>query len=354
MRVWQAVVLAAGLMMGGVAWAASVTGLYAGRVAVADQSPAELQRAAREGLSQVVVRLCGRQSALESPVLKPELERADQWLTKFSYEQQPATAPSDAPQTWLVMAFDPEQVKGMLSRAGLPLWGESRPAVLVWVVQDGSPRQLASAQTLAGPYQALQEAAAQRGLPLLQPMADLEDETALPAETAWNFDAATIAAASARYRADAQLVARVKQEAEDRWSGEWLLLSRGAPVQQAAAGTPAEFMAAGVALAAEQLSARYTVVPEATPAANSGVSELEVSGISRLQDQQALMKQLARTSGLKDVFIHRVEGDRVWLRFGFAGSREQLIELLSLGGSLQPELAADGSQSTSALRYSWR
>lgn len=349
MRLWQSIVFTLGALIASASWSATVAGLYAVRVPVADQSPAEMQRAAREGLSEVVVRLTGRHAALEAPALKPELDRADQWLSKFSFEQVPPAKPGDVAQTRLLMSFDPQQVAALVTRAGLPMWGENRPAVLVWLVVDAGGRQFGTAQSQPDAFAALVDAANRRGLPILQSMGDLEDETALPPDGAWNFDAAAIGAASARYRADAQLIARVKPESAERWSGEWLLLSHGQPVQQAAAGTPAEFMAAGVALAAEQLSTRYAVASTAAPVAGG---ELEVSGIASLQDQQALLQQLSRTSGVRDVFIHRVEGDRVWLRMNFSGSPEQLADVLGLGGRLQAEPAAPGQPPSN--RYHWR
>lgn len=323
--------------------------IHSARVQVADQSPQELSRAAREGLAEVVVRLTGRQSSLANPVIGQELSRAEQWLSRFGYSRVPADQPGGTDVLWLDMAFDPEQTSGLVSRAGMPLWGGQRPGVLVWVVLDAGGRQLASAQAAPALYQGLQRAAVRRGIPLIQPMVDLEDEMALPADAAWAFDVPRIDAASARYHADARLIARVSVEPGDRFSGEWLLLSPGAPLQRAAAGSAEEFAAAGVEFAAEQLASHYAAAP--VGGAGSQLYSLQVSGIDSLARQRELLRHLAQSSGVGRVELQRVEGERVQLRLEYTGPANRLADVLTLGGRMKLEVAGDAAAVPS---YRWQ
>ena len=100
-------------------------------------------------------------------------------------------------------------------------YGTDRAAILVWLVEDTQgTRQIVSDDSHPMVAQIMQQAE-QRGMPLLWPLLDLEDQVAINAGALWGLFRDTIKSASSRYQADAVLVGRMFQDSQNLWRVEW-------------------------------------------------------------------------------------------------------------------------------------
>lgn len=96
---------------------AQVMDAYEGRAPLADQSPAQRDKALREALSQVLARVSGATGIAGSGRTAGILARANSLLRSVSYDN------SDPAQPVLVASFNPAAVEEALKQAGLPVWG---------------------------------------------------------------------------------------------------------------------------------------------------------------------------------------------------------------------------------------
>jgi len=104
------------------------TQLFTATVPVASQSKQDLQQAAEQGLTEVLVRITGNDTITKDARLPIALKQAQQWVKRYRYEQQ---APL---QAWF--EFDANSVKQWLDDSEYEYWTEARPTVGVWFGLD--------------------------------------------------------------------------------------------------------------------------------------------------------------------------------------------------------------------------
>ncbi len=345
-------VLAAGPLQ-----AALVRDLYEARVTVADQSPAELKRATRAGLAEVLVRIAGRTDAARQPGVAELLANADRYVEQYRYEQAtslPDPTSEAAPLTTeplVVLRFARSPLEQQLRKAGLPVWGENRPTLLVWLaVDENGSRQLVNEESHPALVGALREQARRRGLVLSFPLLDLDDLAAVTADMAWQMDMARLGQASVRYRMDGLLVGRLGALPGGRWVGSWRLSAEELRITVDGQGTTLpEYLAPGVDRIADALASRYAVGSEA----GAGVVTLWLSDVRGFADYARALQYLAGVSQIKSVVPLQVAPGEMLLRLEIDGTPEQLERALALDNKVQPEPATAHNPGTAQMRYRW-
>lgn len=206
------------------AQAVTKTDIYTVTLPVPDQSAEARAAAVTEAFEQVLVKMTGQRDVAARPEAQALLASPGRYLAAFRYEQKTVTDPEtneSRAQTLLQTRFDAQAMARAVREAGLPLWGDERPATLVWLaLEDGRQRVLLSAGLAddaadepasfgAEALSALQAAAEARGVPLILPLLDSQDRAQVAyADVAGGF-VERVLAASERYGADAVLVGRV-------------------------------------------------------------------------------------------------------------------------------------------------
>lgn len=310
---------------------------------VPSRAEAQLRAARQRGLETVLVKMSGTTEVLEAPPIRAALDTPERFLTQYRYEDRP-----DGQGLDLRLEYDAEALRRLLRDAGAPLWTANRPVVLAWlVVSEEALRRFASDADYPELRTAMREAFARRGLPLRQPLYDLEDRIHLPVGAAWRQDAATLVSASARYRDTLPLAGRVARLADGRWVGDWRFLDDGRWVSRSVtAESPAPFAAQAADLVAATLTARYAVV-----ASGDGDLRLQltVSGIRSYQALYRLRLALEALESVDRVVPERVTADEVILRVESAAEPAALARILELDGRFLP-LAVPAGES---LSYRW-
>ncbi|MEQ8264073.1 DUF2066 domain-containing protein [Pseudohaliea sp.] len=310
--------------------AAVIDDLYRAEVAVEDRGRRALASAAREGLAQVVVKVSGSEEALALAPVQAALEDAQRYLQQYSYREV------DDGSLTADLQYDEAVLRGVLLEAGAPLWTANRPPVLVWLVAEGT-----GGRDFVGPAhqpqlaEALPGAFERRGVPLRQPLLDLRDTAALGTGPAWRLDAATIAAASARYGVEDVLAGRGLPLSSGEWLGDWVYLHDGQRLDRAVtAADPAAFAEAGAALAADAIARRYAVA-SAGEVATAGARVL-VLGVDSFADYAAVMAWLEGLELVDRVNPEAVDGDRLVLRLEARADLARLAPVIELNERLQP------------------
>lgn len=326
--------------------AAEVQGLYEARVVVSDRSDAVRRQALLAALARVVVKVTGRPGDEWSGEFDAQAGDPLRYLGQYRYEETapPAGAsisPAAAGQLSLWVGFDPEAVNDLVRRMGLAVWGRLRPNVLVWaaIEQDGRRRVLGGAdpgQLVA----ALDSQASGRGIPVVFPLLDLEDQTRLGVSDLWGGFGERILAASERYRCEAVLAGRAFPVGVGRWEGAWTLYLDGQATRWSVHGDSLEALFTRVVDGtADRLARRFAV---ASTGGVAGGWALRVTGIDSLADYARVSEYLARLDGVDEVRLAHAEGNRATFRLRSPADPELVRRQLTLGGVLVATGTGDG------------
>ena len=340
--------------------AVTLENLYQAEVLTDSQSDAQRRIDASEGLSQVLKRVSGRSDILQNPTIVAALKTPEQYYSEFSYaridaakdelaaESEVVPDPQSTAPPRLVMRirFASSLIAKVLRAADLPVWGSNRPSVLSWMaIDDESGRQVLGEANRSVFSKTLNQAAQARGVPLLLPLWDLEDNRGVSSSEIWGRFLGRIEAASQRYSPDKILVFRAESEFSGQWRGDWSLGEGG----QWRSGTvygesQAQLATALVMVLASVLSEQYAVTSTRSEV------RLTVEGITEIQDYAEVSRYLEGLTQVMSVQPVRILTDMVEFKLRSEGEVQQIIDVIALDRKLTL-LRLDESSST--LWYRW-
>lgn len=298
------------------ALAAPVPNLYEVREPMAD---GERDEAMQRALATLVLRLTGDRKAIDNPALANIRKDPQQIASQFGQQGE-----------HLIVDFDPQSTDQALRDAGLSVWGNNRPSVLVWwLAQDSNGEVQLTGESQTG-SEALQQAAQNRGLPLRLPLADLEeqigvDKPAIAGETD------SLATLSERYDADARLAVLASQK-DASWEGNWKLVMGDTRESGKASGKTQEALADAILLAVSQkLAPRFAVSRESGQAIQLVIEQVD---FARYAEIERMMQPL----GARMVSMGNDE-----LKYTVNASSEQIAAQLELLGIHPVETSQPGS-----------
>lgn len=313
----------------------TVADLYAANVPVSDQSADVRAAALREALGQVLVKITGTRGVMETSAANELLQNPSRFLQQYRYQNiRPVPVDPDMPRLALRAEFDGSAVERRLRSAGLPLWGRERPMTLVWLaLSDGSQRELIGANSSNAAVDALQRAAARRGLPVELPVLDTEDVTRVSFMDVWGVYEEPLLAAAERYAPDAIMSGSIFSAGNDLWAGRWTLLRNGERQRWELSGpTPEAVATAAMDNLAEHYAEAFSVF--------AGVAQdkvlLEVNAVSALQGYARVQAYLSRLSAVKDVRLLAVNDDLLRFELDLNGSVHTLEQSIAVGRILEP------------------
>lgn len=284
----------------------------------------------RTGMEDVLVRLTGRRDAGQLPALSPLLEDAARYVK--SYQR--------APGGRLLVSYDAEAIEDAVAAAGLPFWGDARPSTMVWLAVDrgGGQRGLVTAEGAGIEKSAVEEVAAQRGMPLLWPSGSGSEDARQRFEQVWAGDAATLAAAAERYGADGVLVGKAVAGTGGNYSVDWTFIDGNSRSQGRGD------LGAGVHLAADRYASQYA---SATAAQRTEI-EVTITGVTNLGAYAEAGRELESLSAVREVALRRVLPDAVVFRVSARGGLDALRREAATSGRLRP---ASGEQGSAVFMY---
>ena len=333
------------------AFSAEVSGLYESEVLVHSQKRSERAQAMAAALAEVLVKVSGRSNVAQRDDVAQAIRRPASLLQQYRYralpdevrEQElaslePAARSGAEPQT-LYFRFDKNAVDKVLHDHGLPVWGSTRPATLAWVaVQDENERYLVGSASTAPLRQLLEQEARRRGMALLLPLMDLEDQRALRFGDVWGGFRDPILRASTRYQPESVLVGRLFRPLGGEWQAQWTLLEGGQIQSWGREGAlPAEVIDQGVTGAVKVLAARYAPL---TGDQSVGLLPLTVTEVRNLSDYARVARYLQSLQQVEQVQVLQVEADRITFELDAKGGAEGIAQLIALGNVLAPYQAS--------------
>jgi uncharacterized protein len=334
--------LIAMLLVTSVAQAEMVNDLYEAEAPVAGQDGEARAAGIRDAFAQVLVKVSGDRGLLSNDEINSLLKRASGYVQQYRYRMLNADTYVSAPgrpDRLLWVRFDERGVNRLLRKSGVPVWGGTRPSVLVWLGEErGAARSLLSFEQQTQLKAALQQVAYTRGLPLLLPLMDMEDRSALPVSDLWGGFESDIRRASARYQPDVILVGRLRDRGNE-WQGEWTLyLPDKINRWQTRAGSEHALAAEGLQQAADALALRF-----APQQVSEGTTTLRirVHGLARLADYVLVRDYLQSMAIIERLDVLAAEPETVSFLARIQGGREVLERGIQLGAVLEPVVTQD-------------
>ncbi len=361
-------------------YALQVNGLYEQRVAIANESDTERDRAFREALEAVLLKITGERRWLEHPVLQQAVRNAQSYVEGISYASEtveviadelprpadpdvdqagqvdPELAASSLPalreQRYIDVNFAASLLDELLASANIPVWDSNRPSVLAWMVLQNAEgeRSMLTADSNPRIIAIIQDFATERGLPIIFPVLDFEDRRALSEEALWTQDEAVISVASSRYGADSVLSGRLLFTASGELVGLWQFIFQGqVEVFDGYDEELAGYLNAPLDRITNQLASYFAIVPETS---SQQVVRLRVEGIKDLSAYSALVSYVSSLGLVQSVSMAALDGERLELQLGLLGDPQQLFELIALDRDLLPITSSQLDPRT-VLHYRW-
>ena len=311
--------------------AATVTNLYQAQVALPDTDRQSEQAARKQALEQVLIKVSGQSNIVENEVVAKALGSSNQYVSQFSYANRDG-------QRTLLLTFDRSRIRNLLTQANSTFWSEQRPSVLVWLVEDANrSRNIIWDQSNNDLAKLIQAEGDRRGVPVMMPIGDFEDVTAISTPDIWGGFVQPIATASQRYQPQAVLVVRARKQDGEQVALNWQLYSGNveqlarnqvAPSEGRNSGETVTTVGQMVDSMADILGAKYAV-PLGGDA--SGQLAVVVENIQSSQDFFTLERLITNLTSVAAVNAYRIQGDRV----------EFTVQLLSTEDVFQRELSQD-------------
>ena len=223
--------------------AEEVENLYVSLVPVADQSAESKERGISDALKNVLVKLTGNGDVLQLSRLATIFDNASAYIDALSFQDLPITnnltsQDSAAQKVGLRVSFSRSAIDELIRNNQLPVLPSKRPKLLVWVVLDdvttgreflGQDASSLDADNNLGAevLAELSNIMTERGIPYMLPTFDLEDQLALPIDSAWNLRADEIQSASQRYSADGWVALRFYRTSIGEVRGAWVYQAAG-------------------------------------------------------------------------------------------------------------------------------
>lgn len=337
-----------------VAHAIPVEDLYVADVLVLDESSRQLRTGARAGLLQVLVRVSGTIDVEQSSLVRNSLRNPAAYYYQYSYESTDRVLvvnKEEVPAKLLRLHFEPSAIARLLREANLPVWGSNRPAVLLWIaISDGSQgrneRRILGEADTSELVKGLTDQANERGLPIMFPILDLEDASRISAAEVWGAFLDRIETASSRYTPDAILSARVRQEANGRWSGKWSYQVAGNWQSiETVSFSAADLVRNMINLLADNLAEKYAL------SSSRASVRLVVEGVRGLTEYAELSAYLDNLTPVLRSSIVALQGDVAEFELQTEGQYQQLVEIIELDERL---ILLNRDQRNERLHYRWK
>jgi hypothetical protein len=313
--------------------AADIQSLAVASVPVPDRSEAVRSRAIVQGLDTVLVRLTG----MRNPVADAIRGRAQRYLLQYSFATREVPTEEDReitqPQLFLDLRFDLQALSEDIISTGLPLWGDERPETLLWlIVEDetgGREIVVDGTESLLG--DALDQAVEDRGISVVLPLFDIEDQIIVTASDLWAQFEQPVLQASERYQPDVILTARVARIASEIWETRWLRLGpTGSVAWITEATTPEGTISAGIDALADEFARNFSIRAEDM---TSGL-RVRVRGVTDISDYARVLSHLEGLTVVLDVMLLEASGEDLLLQVTVRGGRDALHRALALDSML--------------------
>ena len=392
------------------ATAVQLNKLYNASVPVPTQGARDRAQGLKVALSQVLVRIIGDEQRVLDGALQRQFESPENYVLSFAYRENPeylayleelahrkalqadlesnelnsedlsaANVLNEAPgnetnlegqnehldELFLVPLVEPDQflldvvfaessLKKRMQTLSLPVWGSTRPSILVWVVKDDMEegRSVVGSSEIDQYLPELMDQADIRGVPIYLPVADLTDLSLLDVDGLWGLFSDSHIEASRRYNADAVVILRLHstpddahelvdeinvghsggqgESADTQVKADWQLFLGEQSYYYEFHATAEELSKSIIANLARTISSQYAV----SGSQESDSFLIEVVGINNFSDYIGVQRYLAALAPVAAASMIQAEFDKLLFKLTLRDTKEMFFQHVSLGRKL--------------------
>ena len=307
-------------------FAIEVEDLYQATIIVESRNnEQERRRAFSEAMREVLIKVSGLTSTTNPASIRRALNNPEPFVESFRTEAD--LLPSNPNEVTSVLRevvsievnFYESEIQRLLDENNIPVWSVNRPETLVWMVveEELEERQMlgddnSSASTRINTLRSFTD---ERGLPLLFPLLDLEDQLRLNVNKLWELDEAAILNASQRYQAESILALRIYRSLSGELLARSLYFFRGNVYSYEEFELSEEdFIRGSINLASNELSQYYSVLISGTE--NSVKVNMQVDDINNPEDYAALLNYLNALEGVSSFQLTRAHESKLNITVG--------------------------------------
>ncbi len=329
-----------------------VKSLYEVEVPVVGQESSERNTAIRDAFGRMLVKITGNRKIAERGELAADISKAPRYVQQYRYRLAPVeikpkpdaeSALEVEPLRLLNVTFDAVAVDRLLRDRRLPIWSGNRPTTLVWLgTEQNGRRQLVLPDSTPELMSVLASSADSRGIPLLFPLMDLEDQESLLVSDLWGGFENNIWRASQRYSTDLILTGRLTRMTNDLWRANWRLYQGDRVSSWNDEGSNRQTLAvSGMQHVADLLADRFA------PVGGDNILflvRIKVEGIVDFMRYFSVNRFLQSISSVEHAEIAFAEEDAVTFDLQVRGGIQMLEQGLRLGHMLVPVAEVDDGQ----------
>jgi len=340
-----------------------VKNLYDVEFPVPDQSSQVRSAAFSKGLEQVLVRASGNRSVLQN--INPG--SAASYVQQFSYvevlegEKSDVTASTVADTAavsyTLKVQYNAGKIINLLRENGQPVWGEHRSEAVVWMaVRDGANRYVLKDSDTSLLKESVEVSMERRGLPLLWPIYDLQDQQQLGFTDVWAAFERPVTAASKRYTRGPAIVGRLSWTGSE-WKADWALFVEKSAYSWSVSGSDYNtLIAEGIDLAADEVGKHYAVLER------TGINDpdllVEINNVDSLNAYRNIQRFFEGLTAVRQAMVVRADKGNVTFRIDLRGDVDDFTRQVSTDRKLEPLVdavqAGGNPNQQTVLRYNYR
>jgi hypothetical protein len=287
----------------------------------------------KTALQEVLVRVTGQPEVINRASVRSLLERPERFVQQYRYYVLPESTP---PRLMLRVQFDGVAIQQALRQQGVAYWGDTeRPEILLWLaVEDHGTRYIVSAQDDTESSRELQQAAKHRGIPLLLPLMDLEDQARVRFTDVWGGFFDGVQAASARYTPGIVLIGRLNRNASGGWVARWDMGNGHNAGSWGSSGDQlGGVLQAGIDTLSQRLAEGLAVTASDVVAGKTSIAVEDVNTLTAFARVDDYLSSLAVIRRLE---LERVDGSTLRYALQLTGTLDALTHTLAIGTVLEP------------------
>ncbi|WP_022942157.1 DUF2066 domain-containing protein [Psychromonas hadalis] len=309
---------------------------YQGNVMVGSFDEKELKEMA---LKQVLIKVSGNSEIVRRDESKLLLKKTQQMLAQYGYRNYQGI-------TYFSALFDKRKINQALKEMQQPVWGETRPTTLIWLIKNNkllsdNTIKHSNDRSLSG---SLQKNEHRRGIRLQFPLMDLDDNLALSVSDVRGRFYKQVGNASSRYGLNHFVVAELKILNSEKWKLSWQLITTDKRskqntilVSENVTGKKSLVLSQMVNTLADYYAGQYAVLE------NQGekfIQTLHINGIDSLAKLSQLNRILENLLAVSSFNILATEGALITIDVKINGGLNSFKNALII----QPHLQLDTTQ----------
>ena len=313
--------------------AVEVENLYQVKVGIEDQSSQKRWGAFVQGFKEIVVRRSGSEDVLSSPEVQKAYSKVSAYVQRFEYEPI-NDAEAEFPLN-LDLRFEPRLIDQLIQEAGMPIWGSNRPLTMLWLaVEENFNREVIRESEEFKPLlESINEQAKRRGIPIIFPLMDLEDQLTVTKSDVWGMFTTPIQEASVRYASDSIIAGKISQLGEN-WNARLVYINQGEESRIEFNESSIEGVYSTlINQLAEVLCEKYCVVEQL----QTDQLVMQVSNVKSFAEVKALQNYLDSLSSIRKIEVNRVANTHIRFNVSLLGELASLEEDIRLGQKMIEE-----------------